>query len=170
MFYDIDKRINKKVWVFETEGHILPKLNQDKVWTIVSLHEPDETMDDFYYTISDGNESRNVLWYRVVVTPDNTRNETDRIYTYLHDNGFYDDGVWCKRVLDTQLIYIAKDWGDWKHDHGWLDDLMSHLGYDCLNTIVTEENGSDCYSAEHIFIHKKNPRYELMMNARKLFA
>ena len=170
MFYNIDKRIGKQVWAFENEGHILPELNQDKVWVVESLHEPDDTHHDYYFTIVNGEERKEVLWYEVVVTPDNTRNETDRIYTYLRDNGFYDDGVWYEKILDTQLIRIAKDWGDWKHDHGWLDDLMSYLGYDVFGCVVTEEDGSDCYSAEHIFVHKSNPRYEVLMAAKKIFA
>ena len=109
-------------------------------------------------------------WYETVVLPKDNTDEITRIYTYLHDNGFYDDGVWDERILDTKLICIGVSWGDWKHDHLWLDALMEHLGYDCFGVIVTEENGSDCYSANHTYVHKSNPRYEVLMAAKKIFA
>jgi hypothetical protein len=44
-------------------------------------------------------------------------------------------------------VHIA--WGDWKHSHAWCDVLMKYLGYELVNEIVTEENGSDAYSSEH---------------------
>ena len=47
------------------------------------------------------------------------------------------------------LIHV--EWGDWKHDHGFLDSLMSKMGYVCISENVTDEDGSDCYSADHIY-------------------
>ena len=170
MFYDIDKRIGKKVWVFEEKEYGIPVLNQDKVWVVESLHEPDETHHDYYFTIVNGEDRKEVIWYRVVVIPTEQDDEITRISTYLRDNGFYKDEMWHETVIGVRLVRIAVNWGDWKHDHGWLDDLMGHIGYECLGRIVTEEDGSDCYSADHLFIHKENPKYELLMSAKKLFA
>ena len=52
--------------------------------------------------------------------------------------------------------YIAAEisWGDWKHEHGYCKYLMTEFfrskGMDInIQTDVTEENGSDCYSAVH---------------------
>ena len=47
---------------------------------------------------------------------------------------------------------IKISWGDWKHEHRATTSLM----YNCLDldetaSWVTEENGSDCYSAVHRF-------------------
>ena len=165
MFYNIDKRVGKQVWLFE--GY---NLKQDKVWTVASLHENDENHHDYYFTVTDGTESRDALWYEVVVIPIENTDELARINEYLHDNGFYDSGIWYEGILDTQLVRIAKDWGDWKHDHGWLRDLMKHLGYEEFGCVVTEEDGSDCYSADHIFVHKDNPRYNVLMSAKKIFS
>ena len=46
------------------------------------------------------------------------------------------------------------EWGDWKHDHAYLDYLMKEWGYEKTNEITTESDGSDCYSAEHYFVKK----------------
>lgn len=47
-------------------------------------------------------------------------------------------------------IEIPVSWGDWKHSHLFLQDLMMELGYIQVKE-KTEENGSDCYSATHFF-------------------
>lgn len=43
------------------------------------------------------------------------------------------------------------EWGDWKHDHARLDYLMANIGYMKTNEEVTDEDGSDCYSATHYY-------------------
>ena len=53
-------------------------------------------------------------------------------------------------------IEIIVLWGDWKHSHGYLKHLMSELGYESIGQEVTEEDGSDCYSATHFFMPKMN--------------
>jgi len=53
-------------------------------------------------------------------------------------------------------ICIDISWGDWKHEHlrsRWLaGEVLDMMGYEnkySFTTQVTEENGSDCYSAIH---------------------
>lgn len=62
-------------------------------------------------------------------------------------------------------IYVVSfdiEWGDWKHDHLRFDfltrEFLSENGYELLDTneIETEEDGSDTYSATHIFMIKKS--------------
>lgn len=48
-------------------------------------------------------------------------------------------------------IIVLIEWGDWKHEHGYLRCLMQQNGFTETAENVTEENGSDCYSAIHIF-------------------
>ena len=48
-------------------------------------------------------------------------------------------------------IEIPVSWGDWKHSHLYLETLMNELGYIQVKEELTEENGSDCYSATHFF-------------------
>lgn len=62
-------------------------------------------------------------------------------------------GIWCdayvdrSELFDTFKVYI--NWGDWKHEHWRCDYLMEQKGFRCVDVIVTEENGSDCYCGEH---------------------
>lgn len=51
--------------------------------------------------------------------------------------------------LGTIAVHVI--WGDWKHDHGYLDAVMARNGFKLLGKKITEENGSDCYSATHIY-------------------
>lgn len=45
-------------------------------------------------------------------------------------------------------------WGDWKHDHAACKKIISDIFfknklYPEFTTIITEQDGSDCYSATH---------------------
>ena len=42
-------------------------------------------------------------------------------------------------------------WGDWKHSHGRTDYIMSLFGFSSLYESMTEEDGSDTYSAYHYY-------------------
>ena len=58
---------------------------------------------------------------------------------------------------DDNSILVEVNWGDWKHDHLWLDSFVKKLlkdeGYDATVSVQeTEEDGSDCYSAIHSFL------------------
>ena len=53
-----------------------------------------------------------------------------------------------------QVVDISIEWGDWKHEHGYCKQLMKEIGYVEISDKVTEEDGSDCYSAIHRFVHK----------------
>lgn len=48
-------------------------------------------------------------------------------------------------------IQVNVEWGDWKHDHCYLGYIMRENGYVEVERIITEEDESDAYSAEHIF-------------------
>jgi len=58
-------------------------------------------------------------------------------YTMTPLNGF----------VEVEII-----WGDWKHDHLFVKHIFSELGAKEYCGTVTEENGSDCYSATYRFI------------------
>lgn len=47
-------------------------------------------------------------------------------------------------------IYIS---GDWKHDHARLDNVMKHLGWECIGEEEDEcaDNCGDWYYATHIY-------------------
>ena len=48
-------------------------------------------------------------------------------------------------------IVVCVEWGDWKHDHAFLNYIMRKNHYRCIDEVVTEEDGSDTYSATHYF-------------------
>lgn len=55
-------------------------------------------------------------------------------------------------------VTIGIDLGDWKHDHLFVQHLMSLLGYRKTGTQITYEDGSDYYGAEHTFVERLDYR------------
>jgi len=52
-------------------------------------------------------------------------------------------------------VEISVDWGDWKHDHLYLNYIMKENGYALISEVVTEEDGSDAYSSVHTFLKRE---------------
>ena len=74
----------------------------------------------------------------------------EKINRYLADNRSRAE-VWpCAGGADVVEAEIS--WGDWKHDHLYLKWLMEQLGCFRISCEVTEDNGSDCYSAVHRYV------------------
>lgn len=68
---------------------------------------------------------------------------------------FKDNGLSYDWEINPQLpcvVFIYIEWGDWKHDHIALNNIMKQNGFNFFGEKVTEEDGSDAYSATHIFI------------------
>lgn len=72
--------------------------------------------------------------------------------TYLNDNDLYPE-VW----LEKGKLFVIINWGDWKHDHLRLQYLAKEFAnaiavrIEHTDVEITEENGSDTYSAVHTF-------------------
>ena len=82
----------------------------------------------------------------------------NEFYEYLENQeNFYE--VWPD---GNDTICVEVSWGDWKHDHLRLDYLaekfFTEKGYDILSTNedVTDEDGSDTYSAIHSYRLRKH--------------
>ena len=61
----------------------------------------------------------------------------------------YKLSVDCIEPCETG-VRISISWGgDWKHDHWRLRYILAENGYDYAGDVITEEDGSDCYSADH---------------------
>lgn len=86
------------------------------------------------------------------------RDYVAQIEDYMREHDRYDE-LWTNHCeLDCGLIVKAEiHWGDWKHDHLYHEYLMEEyakkndliiIGHD---SEVTEEDGSDCYSAIHTY-------------------
>lgn len=74
----------------------------------------------------------------------------EQIENALRQNGLYADDI----ELDGLIVKISIEWGDWKHEHLNCKRTMILLGLTYMSTEVTDEDGSDCYSATHYFIQK----------------
>lgn len=72
--------------------------------------------------------------------------EAEQIYKLLKDNG-----VKCTSIgYDKESVTVLIEWGDWEHDHAYAKRLItSAYPKSQIYTEITEEDGGDCYSAEH---------------------
>ena len=70
------------------------------------------------------------------------------LYKALREKDLYPD----LSELDNGVIVASIEWGDWKHDHRYLDVVMSEFGYTLVGVDITEEDGSDSYSADRIYM------------------
>lgn len=76
---------------------------------------------------------------------------TDELYKIEDCLNKHDLGYFEVNIEQNGVVTILVEWGDWKHEHAYLRTLMRSIGYDEIDEVVTEENGSDCYSAMHYF-------------------
>lgn len=72
----------------------------------------------------------------------------NELQKYLNDNDIPCIVWWFSGYETKGFVDII--WGDWKHSHLRAKHLLDKAGWTVTKTIVTEENGSDCYSARHI--------------------
>lgn len=66
---------------------------------------------------------------------------------------FKDNCLPYEYEVHGNLVEVHVLWGDWKHDHIYLNYIMNRNGFLSLREDITEEDGSDSYSSNHIFIH-----------------
>ena len=93
--------------------------------------------------VLDGGNEIETTEYNIILMP-----LGNNLLKYLYDNGV-SSVVDAGETAEGAVVEI--EWGDWKHDHMWCDELMGYLGYTLTDEIETEENGSDCYSAERYY-------------------
>ena len=58
----------------------------------------------------------------------------------------YDYGVTSETECEINI-----EWGDWKHDHLYIDYLMQQNGFKKVDEEITEEDGGDCFSSVHYY-------------------
>ena len=65
-----------------------------------------------------------------------------------------DNNIWANVYEHNELpvVFVDINWGDWKHSHLRTKYLLENIGCLYLGEDVTEEDGSDCYSAIHKYI------------------
>ena len=149
---DKNKIIGKEVWVLEEKNHSW-KPNKEKTWKVKEYIDwGDERLNGDYcpHVIledAEGN-TKDIREYEVVVIPNAKLPQVDMVNEYLSANGLYVDDI---SQFNEGEVSVSIEWGDWKHEHGFLRCLMQYIGYGEGDEVVTEENGSDCYSATHYF-------------------
>ena len=69
-------------------------------------------------------------------------------------NAFKEVGLSVEAIyeIEDNEILVCISWGDWKHEHMACEHMMRKLGYHQVQEVITEDNGTDCYSSEHTFI------------------
>lgn len=124
----------------------------DEVCEVISVvpwtKELNDWCEHFIVRKPDGSEVE-VRECECVFSPNKEKAADYMIHDFLNDNGVWAD-VYSQ--MEGNIVIVNIDWGDWKHSHLWARDLMSYLGYVQVGVVVTEEDGSDCYSAEHTYV------------------
>lgn len=145
--------IGRKVWAFDKEGYNA-KINRSVVYTIKEeVRDKNSEGKEFVYgfILDNGKgEEKKVDYYDVVYLPNNELSEEAMVSKYLSDND-----ICCEVGKEGPVVSVDITWGDWKHEHGLCDVLMSYIDYRILNEVLTEENGSDCYSSIHFYYKKR---------------
>ena len=73
---------------------------------------------------------------------------------YMKNEGYTGADLQYYKNIPFRGFYMVYDidWGDWTHDHGWFKFLVHSffLSYNIdMDISITEEDGSDAYSAEY---------------------
>ena len=71
---------------------------------------------------------------------------TQELYQHLQSKGLY-----YEIYKTVNGFVISVEWGDWKHDHRYLEYIMGELDYILVDKKITNTDGSDCYSADHYY-------------------
>lgn len=143
--------IGKKVNLLEKVNICSYKMTEE-ICEVVKVIPWSEELNDWceHYVVRkpDGTEVE-IREFECVLSPNK-----DKPADYMAQNFLNDNGVWADVYphFGTSALVVSISWGDWKHDHLWAKTLMKYLGYTEVGEKVTEENGSDCYSAEHYFL------------------
>ena len=157
---DLAKKIGKKVWLFVLENAYTAELDQTKVYTLTAVVKPGERFPDGtintdwceHFVVTDGTTTKTCQSYNALFIPDESKPLDYRVPEYLSDNELYVDDF---SVNKEGYASVSIDRGDWKHEHGRLNYLMSRIGFKLVNEVVTESTGDDAYSSIHYFELKK---------------
>lgn len=146
--------IGRKVYLLVKNGYDYT-IDKSNLWVIVREYQPE---GDFHlhYVLrnAESGERKEIMDYECIVAPDNSQPLLQTITNYLKDNGIYADVSEDSNEDYGHVIRVLIEWGDWKHDHLWCEDLMGYLDYTEIDSQVTEDDGSDTYSAVHRFAKK----------------
>ena len=81
-----------------------------------------------------------------------TKEDCAKVMDMLSENHIWVEDIGLEEVLEGTVMIFEIRWGDWKHEHlraNYLVEKMFPM-ISSFDSVVTEENGSDCYSAKHL--------------------
>lgn len=142
-----EKKIGRKVWLLDGSLEKGFTLKDKREFTLVDVKMGKDCNDWANHFVIRDDENGNTIEvkeFQVIFAL-----EGDNIERYLSDNEIYAADV--SRDNDDNILTVGIYWGDWKHEHLWCRDLMEYIGYEEFDEKVTEEDGSDNYSAVHYF-------------------
>lgn len=126
----------------------------DEVCEVVSVVPWSQELNDWcqhYVVIGVDGTEKEIREVDCVFSPNNEKPADRMAYDFLKDNGVYAE---VQHFDSDAVLSVGIEWGDWKHDHIWAVTLMKYIGYDEVGSEITEEDGSDTYSAVHYFVKK----------------
>lgn len=80
-------------------------------------------------------------------------NTEEFVKSIMKNNSAYYDF----NVSNETDVEINVDFGDWKHDHLFVDRIMKENGFEKTDEEVTWDDGSDVFSAIHYFKKIETP-------------
>ena len=154
-----EKPIGKKVNLLE--GSECNLHMTDKVYEVVRIIPWSPELGDWcehYVLRNDKGEELEIPRYKCVAAPDYTKDTIEMVYDFLRNNDIYAE-VYEKGTPENIVPCVHIEWGDWKHEHLWCKVLMGYIGFTEFASKVTDEDGSDTYSAIHYFQKTSNYDY-----------
>ena len=129
--------IGHKVHKINKVGFCFFRADFSKTYEIVEVAERGETFSDgtkndkycsqyLIRNVEDSNDTCIVDEFFVVYCPDYSVPRNDMIRKYLSDNGVYPDDV-STSGYGGESVEVSINWGDWKHDHAFADELMGRI-------------------------------------------
>ena len=69
---------------------------------------------------------------------------------------YKENDIWYEyNILPNNRVEIIVEFGDWRHDHVFIDYHMEDNGFVKTDEVLTWDDGSDCYSSIHTYIYNK---------------
>lgn len=160
----IEKRKSLKESSKVNESNLNESDNKNEILSKIFAHYPDisEEDEDFLNGLSYEDlitEVKNRGWHDALNESDNAdldkvRDIANEFVEYLRNNQIFAELIDYDTVDYNgpmgKVVY-GIEWGDWKHDHLASEELAKQFFGSNINIddVVTEEDGSDTYSANH---------------------
>ena len=166
--YDIDSLIGKLRGLKNTTN--IPSTVLDLAIEAVTKHSEEEDIDDVIAEtlefLNTNTKSGEYMYEsaKAIKEADDPEFEAKKDFLYVmydkiakawsaiewHDDMYFEMDMSVPKLC----LIICVEWGDWKHDHLALEQIAEEATQPIKTSeVVTEEDGSDCFSADHYFYY-----------------